>query len=323
MFTSLIASPLARLHVTTCLMRFTEDGVPFTETNWSDPIEWVILIVGALICISCLGCTYHALKRGKAWSQLQLTFLILLNFLVLLSRLIFRYVDTAPHWVDFFSDWSSPLLITLGLAVQFKLFSTILLLGDLDIRHLVPRLQMGWFAIYFLLMLPNYFTLGTLGKEPYPWIKGIREITRMIFGLICGVYDLVQGFASLILLARRRFKCRGKFNHQGRTFLDSLHECNNLILLNMAIFILIWIAISLNIYLIFYYSASLHVVLEESIAVLILLYYFQIIQVIHVAMKPVDTISINLTSPTLAKPINVSHSFGHDRTCEIKNDEIK
>ena len=228
-------------------------------------------------------------RQGRQRYYKKLAVGLMINFSYIVSSLLFRYIPDAPDGLHFFGYWCAYLLLAYGVYIQFDFFAAILILAQFDVRHLVPRFQWIWFVIYFVLTFPTYFLLGTLGQEPYPWVKKTWVYSKMAFGCCCALYDLAQGMTSIILLHRH---LKSKFTTQGKTFLDNYEKSKTLLRYTLITYGFTLSALAIDVYLSFNYSTSVQklAILEvELISVIAMLYYFQMLRVASIVLKPRKT----------------------------------
>ena len=209
------------------------------------------------------------------------------NFLFVLTCVLFRYIPAAPPWLDFITSWLTFFLVFYGIYIQFDFVAAVLILANIKIQMWVPRFRMIWSLLYFIAYLPTYFVLANIGHEPNALIKGIRMYTLLVFMVLSFLYDLTQGITCIVLLSRH---CKSKFNNSGKTFLDSLEECKLLFRLTMMCFTLTLTFLIIQLYLIFVDYSSRSQMFElfgfELLSMVFILYYFQMIRVSSIVLKP-------------------------------------
>ena len=264
------------------------EGLPYEEPDLNSYIEWMLLIGGIIIACLCIYCFLDSRRHGSRRYYKKLAAISLLNFVFIVSGLVFRYVPIAPAWVDFISYWSACLLLGLMIFVQFDFFAAILILAQVDIYQWVPRFRMVWSLLYLALTFPMYFLIGTLGQQPFSWIIGIYEYGRKIFSSLCAIYDLVQGITSIILLSRH-LRQKSRFTVKGRHFTDNHKECTRLFQLTLTTFLLTLTALAIEIYEVFDYSPivqKLGLFKIELVCTIAIFYYFQMLRVSSIVLSP-------------------------------------
>ena len=263
-------------------------GAFYEETDWKNPLEWIGLFMGLVLAIYISYCLIYSLRKGREPFHTKLTVLLILDFLKLFFSLMFRYLPSAPVAFDFLNGWCGLALLAFGIFVQFDFMAAILILVQIDMHYWVPRFRLVWSFLYFTLTFPCYFYLGTLGHEPPSWLKDISGLGRMLFGILCAAYDMIQGITSIVLLSRH-LESKQKFTKKGETFVDSKQECTRLFLLSIITFLLTMSALVLDLYRVLETGpiAPIFGVLQtEIICVIAVVYYFQMQRVVKIVLKP-------------------------------------
>ena len=118
-------------------------GLPYQPIHWNDPLEWILLGIGALIIIFYAYLAYNAQHRGKTRYHNQIAVMLWLNFCYLSSFMLYRYLPNPPSWIDYMDVWFLYAFISFSIYLQFDFFACILILARVDSlvsHHLVHRL---------------------------------------------------------------------------------------------------------------------------------------------------------------------------------------
>ena len=277
-----------RYHRYSSMGRTTLSGSAFQEMDWGNPVVCLIFISGILIALVTISFVVDSQRHGNPRYYKKLTLMLFISFFALISCILFSFINSAPVWLDFLGGCLTFLLLGYGVFLQFEFLASVLILADIHVHNLVPRFQIVWSIICLILTLPVYFLVPTLGKEPFPWIYKEWVLGKMIFGGLCALYDICQGVVSLILLIWH-LERKSKFTKQGDSFLNSQKECQKLFSLTLLTFLCNLSALCFDIAVMFGPPIDTllpRVVEQETVAIIAVLYYLQMIKVAKIVLRP-------------------------------------